>query len=238
MKKGFFKGGRASSLGVPLVPFEPAFSAAGGRSSRAAGSEVRLGTGALSVSKDAKAVTLEGGETLEADAVVVALTPWLAAKQFEAKLAEKLGLKEAASMEASPILTAHVFTEKPFLPEPLCAFAPEDGDLGFEFHWAFDRTALSGEKGPAGSTWNCFVSSAAKRMAGMSQEAILMELKRQLLKRLKSYDPEAVTHSLVLKEARATPLFEPGASRLSQRAKLPEFSLGRGLDRHGPSGHD
>jgi hypothetical protein len=134
-------------------------------------------------------------------------------------------LKDASKLEASPILTAQLFTDKPILPEPLCAFASEDGDPGFEFHWAFDRSALGGGLGPGGSTWNCFVSSAAKRMAGMSQDSILTELKRQLSRRLKAYDPEAVTQALVLKEARATPLFQPGTPRLGARTKLPNLGL-------------
>src|SRR6185503_14733509 len=94
------------------------------------GSEVRLGLGSKSV--EPGKVTLENGEELLADAVVLALPASLASKQAD------LNLKEAAAIEGSAIITAHVFTESPILPSAFGTFAPEEGDSGFEFQWAFD----------------------------------------------------------------------------------------------------
>ncbi len=213
LRRGFLRGGRASALGFPMAPLSRLLEPLKQKL------EVRGGCGVERVELGAGGtkVYLDGGEALEADGVVVALPHMLAPKLFDAALAESLGLKAASKMESSPILTAHLFTEKAFLPEPFGVFAPEDAELGFEFHWAFDRSRLFGQRGLAGAHWSCFVASAARQLSGMSQDAILVELKRQLCRRLKSFDPESISMGFVLKEARATPLFRPGEARLPQK---------------------
>jgi squalene-associated FAD-dependent desaturase len=215
LKRGFLKGGRTAALGVPLKPLsrllEPLLSKF----------EVRFGQGSKSIeaAKDGVKVTLENGEVLEADACVLALPANLAAKQLE------LGIQAAVAVEGSAIITAHLFTSGPILPTPFGTFAPEKGDSGFEFQWGFDLSVLSGKRGPSGEHWTAFLSSAAKRMAGMSQDAILLELKRQLSRRLKGFDAAQISNAAVLKEAKATPLFDPGCSRPSQKTKYKNVAL-------------
>ena len=62
-------------------------------------------------------------------------------------------------------------------------------------------------------------------MASMSSEAILVELKRQLKQRFPHFDLSQISDAAVLKEAKATPLFEPGASRPSQKTKFANLAL-------------
>jgi squalene-associated FAD-dependent desaturase len=221
LKRGFLKGGKTSALGVPLKPLSQLLQPALIERLAKSGSEARFGHGSknIEIAKNSVSITLENGEVLSADACVLALPAHLAAKQCE------LNIREAANIEGSPILTAHVFSEGPILPTPFGTFAPEDGDPGFEFQWGFDRTVLCNEKGKSGEHWTCFLASAAKRLAGMPQDAILLELKRQLARRFPGFDPNSILQAVVLKEAKATPLFEPGASRPSQKTRYKNFAL-------------
>lgn len=91
------------------------------------GGEVRLSAGAARLEE--RAVTLEGGQRLEADWIVSTLPPW-ALKKLERPAALR-GAWE--TLEPSPIVSLYVWLDRPVVDEPIT------GLLDTDVHWVFKK---------------------------------------------------------------------------------------------------
>lgn len=132
LKEGFLKGGATAALGLPERPLSAYLEPALDRALEARGGRIRRGLASRQIQRHQKTwhLSLDNGENLEADVVVLALPASLAAKQL------KLELQGAESLESSPILTLHLFSEAPILPSAWGMLSPgkKTKDLSFTGH--------------------------------------------------------------------------------------------------------
>ncbi|MGZ8717327.1 MAG: hydroxysqualene dehydroxylase, partial [Gaiellaceae bacterium] len=113
-------GPRANAdLVLPVKPLGEMHGDAAGRALASAGATVRLGE------------RVESLDELDADAVVVATPP-----QESARLLDE----PDPGYESSPIVSVHLWFDRPLLATPLAALLRSDA------HWVFDRGALTGRK--------------------------------------------------------------------------------------------
>jgi predicted NAD/FAD-dependent oxidoreductase len=164
-------------------------------------------------------VTLESGEELEADDVVLAV-PAEAARALLGAIPEAAArLAAAARVTASPIVTATLWFDPAIRMPPLAGLLdPVEG-----FHWAFDRGAFVPARGPARPV--TLVASTARALLPLPTAEIVAKA-RATLARHGLTDAEPVA-TRVVKEPNATPAFTPQAAqeRPSQDSGVPGLAF-------------
>ncbi len=224
LKQGFFKSDRAAALGFPPRPLsaylDPLVASLSKR-----GSDVRFNVrvSQVKINGPIKKAILEDGREFEAEAMVLALPAVLAQRVLGPEMSARLGVDLAAALPRSPILTAHLFTAQPILPDRLGVLTNSGDEHGFE--WGFDLTQTTGQRGPQGEYWSAFLVSGAEILGQQPQEQVFALLDRQLTQLFKHYRSDSVTQRVLLKEMSATPLFVPG----SASARLPQATRISGL---------
>lgn len=183
----------ASDLLLPAAPLGELHGDAAGRALEAAGAAVRLRARAASL--DGLAVVLADGERVAGDAVVVALPP--------AESAELLG-EPAPPLEDSPIVSVHLWLDRPILGPPLAAL------LASPAHWVFDRGRLTGHE-PDRGQYLTVVASGAPDVAATRGGELVDLIFRALVERL---GPAGLLWSRVSREPRATFACRPGTAAL------------------------
>lgn len=188
-----------------------------------AGGSVRTGawaTGLEVAGGRAAGVRLATGAPVEADEVVAAVPPW----DLVTLLAEAPGCEDlagnAARLSPSPILTVHLWFDRPVLDTPVL------GLLGGVFDWAFDRTALTGPAG-RGIQQVCLVRSGARELLKKSPDGLVALARADLAKRFVGADGATVVHHRLVWETRGTVSLVPGteALRPGPATPLPGFFL-------------
>lgn len=141
-------------------------------------------------------VRLRDGETLAADGVVLALPPSRVLATAPEALAADPQLGD------SPIVSAHVWYDRPVMPETFSAV------IDSPVQWAFNRTAMTGDRGEG--------HQVAVTMSGARREVTLPrdELERLVQDEIAALYPAAraatVLACAVIKEPRATFAAAPG----------------------------
>jgi squalene-associated FAD-dependent desaturase len=135
-----------------------------------------------------RGVTLRDGTALDADAVIAALPPrpLLALVEPHARAGETwyAGIRR---LQGSPIVSVHVWLDRPVMHEELCALVERP------LHWIFDRgTHLS------------LVASAARELIDRDAGEIAALAVAELKRALPAAAPAEVRHVRVLKEREAT----------------------------------
>ncbi|HET7145639.1 MAG TPA: hydroxysqualene dehydroxylase HpnE [Gaiellaceae bacterium] len=143
----------ASDLVLPLKPLGAMHGDAAGR---VLGHRVRV---------DSKVESLDD---LDADATVVATQP--------RESARLLG-EEPPALEDSPIVSVHLWFDRPLLSSPLAALLDSDA------HWVFDRGALTGHRPQAGQ-YLTVVSSGAPELLAVRGRELVDRIADQLRDRL------------------------------------------------------
>lgn len=199
-RTGVLDSADGSDIGVPSVCFRELHAEPARALLERSGGEVLLQTGVSAVGAQLE-LTLEQ-ETVEADAVILAVPPEVAVELAPTGVLDRDAL---AGLGASPIVNLHIHYDRPVLAEPLAAA------LGSPVQWLFDRTRASGAA--EGQLLAVSLSHAVEEI-GMStaslQELYLPALARLLPEaRSASVLDFAVTHS-----PRATFKVAPGTRRL------------------------
>ena len=96
---------------------------------------------------------IESLDDLDADAIVLAVPP--------PESARLLG-EEAAALEDSPIVSVHLWFDRPLLRTPLAALLASDA------HWVFDRGALTGHEPAQGLIGEAELRRPAQGISGKS----------------------------------------------------------------------
>jgi squalene-associated FAD-dependent desaturase len=135
-----------------------------------------------------------GLEELDADAVVVAVPP--------RESARLLGEPEPA-LEDSPIVSVHLWFDRPLLERPLAAL------LGTDAHWVFDRGALTGSR-PERGQYLTVVSSGVPELLDVRGRELVERIAGQLTERLGEAE---LLWSRVSREPYATVALRPGVTR-------------------------
>jgi squalene-associated FAD-dependent desaturase len=176
-------GPRANSdLILPTRPLGRMHGDAAGAALEAAGATVLT---------DARVSSLD---ELEADAVVIAVPP--------RESARLLGEPDS-TFEDSPIVSVHLWFDRPLLEAPLAAL------LGSDAHWVFDRGALTGSR-PERGQYLTLVSSGAPELLAVRGRELVERVAGQLTERLGDAE---LLWSRVSREPYATVALRPGVLR-------------------------
>ena len=133
-------------------------------------------------------------DELEADAIVVAVPP--------RESARLLGEPEPA-LEDSPIVSVHLWFDRPLLGQPLAALLDSDA------HWVFDRGSLTGSK-PERGQYLTVVSSGVPELLEVRGRELVERIAGQLTDRLGAAE---LLWSRVSREPYATVALRPGVQR-------------------------
>jgi squalene-associated FAD-dependent desaturase len=165
-----------------ILPVRPLGAMHGDAAARALGERVHVG------------VRVESLDELDADAVVVAVPP--------RESARLLGEPEPR-LEDSPIVSVHLWFDRPLLPSPLAAL------LGSDAHWVFDRGALTGHE-PEHGQYLTVVSSGVPELLEVRGRELVELIAGQLRDRLGDAE---LLWSRVSREPYATVALRPGVRR-------------------------
>jgi len=165
-----------------ILPARPLGVMHGDAAARVLGERVRLNDRVESLSE------------LDADAIVVAVPP--------RESARLLGEPEP-SLEDSPIVSLHLWFDRPLLRHPLAAL------LGSDAHWVFDRGALAGNV-PERGQYLTVVSSGVPELLELRGRTLVDRIADQLRRRLGSAE---LLWSRVSREPYATVALRPGVHR-------------------------
>jgi hydroxysqualene dehydroxylase len=145
---------------------------------------------------------VESLEEIDADAIIVAVPP--------RESARLLGEKEPA-LEDSPIVSVHLWFDRPLLEQPLVAL------LGTDAHWVFDRGALTG-KPPERGQYLTVVSSGVPDLLEVRGRELVERIAGQLTERLGDAE---LLWSRVSREPYATVAQRPGVERPGLQTSRP-----------------
>ncbi len=170
---------RNSDLVLPQKPLGHMHGDAAGRALERAGASLRTGA------------RVNGIDELSCDAVVLAVPP-----------CESAGLlgEEPPALEDSPIVSVHLWFDRPLLTTPLAAL------LGSDAHWVFDRGTLTGHP-PEHGQYLTVVSSGAPELLDVRGRDLVDRIAGQLTARLGTAE---LLWSRVSREPRATIALRPG----------------------------
>jgi squalene-associated FAD-dependent desaturase len=176
-------GPRANAdLVLPLKPLGWMHGDAAGAALRATGATVNTGE------------RIESLDDVDADAIVVATPPHESARL--------LGEPEP-ELEHSPIVSVHLWFDRPLLPAPLAALLDSDA------HWVFDRGALTGHE-PERGQYLTVVSSGVPELLEIRGRGLVDRIAGQLTERLGDAE---LLWSRVSREPYATIALRPGVRR-------------------------
>jgi squalene-associated FAD-dependent desaturase len=144
-------------------------------------------------------------DELDADAVVVAVPP--------RESARLLGEPEPA-LEDSPIVSIHLWFDRPLLREPLA------GLLGSDAHWVFDRGSLTGSR-PDRGQYLTVVSSGVPELLEVRGRELVERVAGQLTERLGEAE---LLWSRVSREPYATVALRPGVERPGVETTRPDVA--------------
>jgi hypothetical protein len=152
---------------------------------------VALETAGASVLTDARIASLDD---VDAEAIVVAVPP--------RESARLLG-EDEPGFEDSPIVSVHLWFDRPLLEQPLTAL------LGSDAHWVFDRGALTGSP-PEQGQYLTVVSSGVPELLEVRGRELVERIAAELTERLGEAE---LLWSRVSREPYATIALRPGVQR-------------------------
>jgi squalene-associated FAD-dependent desaturase len=173
-----------------VLPTRPLGAMHGEAAGRALGDRVRLGE------------RVESLDELDADAVVVAVPPRECARLLD---------EPDPLLEDSPIVSVHLWFDRPLLKTPLAALLRSDA------HWVFDRGALTGHE-PEHGQYLTVVSSGVPELLDVRGKELVDRIAAQLTERLGTAE---LLWSRVSREPYATVALRPGVVRPGPETKRP-----------------
>ncbi|MGC0422866.1 hydroxysqualene dehydroxylase HpnE [Embleya sp. AB8] len=213
-----------ADIGWSLVPLQELHGDAAGRALARVGAQVRLRSrvDALERAADGTFVIRADGERIEAEAVVLAVPHYDAARLLPAG-ALLLGDMPAdptllAGLGTSPIVNLHVVYDRPVLDVPLAA------GIGTPVQWMFDRSAGHGLEA---GRYLAVSLSAAGREIDLTSAQLRDRFVPELARVLPAARAARVERFVVTKERSATFRPAPGSGRLrpGPRTAVPGLAL-------------
>jgi squalene-associated FAD-dependent desaturase len=171
-----------SDLILPARPLGAMHGESAARALEASGAVVHVGE------------RVESLDELDADAIVVAVPP---------RESARLLAEPDPGLEDSPIVSVHLWFDRPLLQQPLAAL------LGSDAHWVFDRGALTGNE-PERGQYLTVVSSGVPELLELRGRALVERIAGQLTDRLGHAE---LLWSRVSREPYATVALRPGVMR-------------------------
>ena len=204
-------GGRAAAVGLSSVglsdlyvePVRGILEAGGGRLETGAWATKVIGRPGGAGTAGVVGVEMANGEALEADAVVLAVPPWDLAPLLAAEAGFAAVAAKAASFEASPVLTLHLWWDREVAPASMV------GLQGSPFDWLFSRTRSVGA-GREGGEHVCLVKSGARELLGRKPDDLGPYGAEEVRRLFPATRAARVTGSRVVWETKATISLVPG----------------------------
>jgi len=144
-------------------------------------------------------------DEIDADAIVLAVPP--------RESARLLGEPEPA-LEDSPIVSVHLWFDRPLLEQPLAAL------IGTDAHWVFDRGGLTGHR-PERGQYLTVVSSGVPELLEIRGRELVDRIAGQLTERLGQAE---LLWSRVSREPYATIALRPGVERPGVETSRPNLA--------------
>jgi predicted NAD/FAD-dependent oxidoreductase len=146
-------------------------------------------------------LTLTAGDRTWHVASVISAVPWFAFQAFAAGVPALAALgARASAMDASPIVSVHLWFDRPVLAEPFI------GLPGRTMQWVFDKR---GARNGAGGAVSLVSSGAADALARKNDELIALAL-AELSQALPAAREATLLNATVVREPRATFSLAPG----------------------------
>lgn len=164
-----------------------------------------------------RGVRLRDGTAIAASSCIVAVPPRAALGLLPDGVRPAVGLDRPDRFGASPIVSVHLWLERPVLAEPFL------GLLGATTQWLFNRTALLGRNG--GGQCLSAVISAGREVAQWDHAEIVRTVVADLHGAVPGASGVAVRHAAVVKEKHATISTTPAVEPLRPRAETPIAGL-------------
>jgi hypothetical protein len=184
-----------------VLPLRPLGAMHGDAAGRVLGDRVRLGE------------RVEALDHLDADAIVVAVPP--------RESARLLGEPDPG-LEDSPIVSVHLWFDRPLLKTPLAALLSSDA------HWVFDRGALTNHRPKGGGQYLTVVSSGVPELLEVRGNELVDRIAGQLTERLGAAE---LLWSRVSREPYATIALRPGTRRPGAATSRPDAERPAGARR-------
>jgi hydroxysqualene dehydroxylase len=145
-------------------------------------------------------------DEIDADAIVLAVQP--------RESARLLGEPDPG-LEDSPIVSVHLWFDRPILDVPLAAL------LGTDAHWVFDRGAITRHQPQAGGQYLTVVSSGVPELLEVRGRELVERIATQLTERLGEAE---LLWSRVSREPYATIALRPGVQRPGVETSRPNVA--------------
>lgn len=194
LHEGFLRTTRGSAIGWATVGLTELVDPATEHFLRARGGRVLRGREAAEIASGT--VRLRDGETLRADGIVLALPP------VRARRVAPAAIPADPDLGSSPIVSAHVWYDRPVMDEPFTAV------LDSPLQWVFNRSAMTGEDGPDHHI--AVTMSGARREVGTPRDELAAMVQEELAQLYPRARGAAVRACAVIKEPRATFAAAPG----------------------------
>ncbi len=219
LKRAFFQSRDDSQFVLPNVGLSEFYTEDARRYVEARGGRVELKaqvTALAIVEGRVTGLRLRDGHYIETDACVSAVPPKTLATFLPDTLRHRCGLEELDRFETSPIISAHLWFDRPVLPE---AFV---GLVGRTTQWLFDRSQLTGRsENGTGRHAVSAVISAGRDIVDWPSARIADQVITDTRALLPSARAAQVLQSVVVKEKQATISPSPAAERLRPGAVTP-----------------
>ena len=193
-----------AAIGLATVPLDELFGVPSAQYLEQRGGEVRLrASGAISLDAGGRVAAVATADGAIPTTTVISSVPWHAfGRLWERSVPGPLAAvgASAADMTSSPIVTVNLWFDSCALPAPFVGFV--DGPM----HWAFDKSAIFGERAGHLSV----VASGADDLVDQSNEAITAVAVRQLEEALPVLRTRTLLKSVVVRERRASFSVAPG----------------------------
>jgi hydroxysqualene dehydroxylase len=217
LREGVMTKGVPRGLGFPRVGLSPLLIDPACAFLAKRGATIRTATAAQSVLRDGDrliGIRTRRGEDIVGDSYILALPPRELHRLMTASgCGEDAPWSRLAEWESVPILSVHLWYDRPILPRAMVGLTQGP------FHWAFDKTALVEQSAAdnAKSHVVALVSSACREGAQWSREEILHHATQTMQQAFPQVGGATLLHSQVTKEVHAT----VSVARGSRHARLP-----------------
>ena len=200
----FTSDARDAAIVLPTRPLDELYAEPARRFIEARGGMVVTGMAQVVV-KGGRVDQVACGASAWATDHVIAAVPWFALPGlFQGDIAPlEPVLRAAAATEASPIVTVHLWFDRPVLDHPFI------GLPGRAMQWVFDRRLIVTDAGDQPSHLT-LVSSGAAGLLPLQNDALIGLAQRELAGALQSIREARVVNATVVREPRATFSLAPG----------------------------
>ena len=217
VKTGLLGKNNAADIGVAGLPLGELHGDAGANLLAKLGAQVTMGAKVASIEAgDGFKVTLNGGDQLTADAVVLAVPHDKAAPLMPPGALAPGTVDRWAGLGASPIVNVHVIYDRQVMDLPFAAA------IDSPVQWVFDRTQISGlaaSKWGPGHQYLAISLSAADDYADVPAAQLREQFVPALAELLPAARDAQVAEFFVTRERRATFRQAPGTAALRPRAR-------------------